>query len=108
MIKTFIKNCLFSSGLFFTACSTTSIFDKDPDVQTVYVGYDSPAPIPPGVVRFCWEEPVVEFQDNGPGLDSDKRWYNPSYVAIRMVKQGRWRPCRSESSELKGETRNER
>ena len=91
-----------------SACSMNSALDNKPEVQTVYVGYDSPAPIPPGVVRYCWEEPVVEFQDNGPGLDNDKRWYNPSFTAVRMVKQGKWRPCKKVSSEIKGETKNER
>lgn len=90
-----------------SACSTSNI-DSTENVQTVYVGYNSPAVIPPGVVRYCWEEPIVEFQENGPGLDSDKRWYNPSYTAVRMVKQGRWRPCKSVPSEVKGETKNER
>lgn len=76
--------------------------------QTVYVGYESAQPVPPGVVRYCWEEPIVEFQDNGPGLDSEKQWYVPASTAVRMVKQGRWRPCRAVPSEVKGETKNER
>jgi len=84
-----------------------SHFSSDPEPQTVYVAYDSAQPIPPGVVRYCWEEPVVEFQENGPGLDADRRWYVPSSVAVRMVKQGRWRPCSQVASEVKGETRNE-
>lgn len=85
-----------------------SHFSSDPEPQTVYVAYDSAQPIPPGVVRYCWEEPVVEFQENGPGLDADKKWYVPSSVAVRMVKQGRWRPCKPVASEVKGETKNER
>jgi hypothetical protein len=85
-----------------------SHFTESPELQTVYVAYDSPQPIPPGVVRFCWEEPVVEFQENGPGLDADRKWYVPSSVAVRMVKHGRWRPCNPVPSEVKGETRNER
>ncbi len=85
-----------------------SHFSTSPEPQTVYVAYDSAQPIPPGVVRYCWEEPVVEFQENGPGLDADKRWYVPSSVAVRMVKQGRWRPCSPVASEVKGETKNER
>ena len=101
------KKCMIIGSVLLTSCSTKSMFNETPEVQTVYVGYDSPAPIPPGVVRYCWEEPVVEFQENGPGLEADKRWYNPSFVAVRMVKQGRWRPCRSVASEVKGETKNE-
>lgn len=97
--------------LLFTAllsgCSG-SHFSSSPEPQTVYVAYDSAQPIPPGVVRYCWEEPIVEFQENGPGLDADKKWYVPSSVAVRMVKQGRWRPCKPVASEVKGETKNER
>ncbi len=90
-----------------TGC-TASHFEKDKNIQTVYVGYDKQAVIPPGVVRYCWEEPVVEYQDNGPGLNGDRTYYQPSYVAIRMSKQGKWRPCRSVPSEVRGETKNER
>jgi hypothetical protein len=106
-MKNIFKNlnkCLMIGTVLLSACSTNT---GTPEVQTVYVGYDSPAPIPAGVVRYCWEEPVVEFQENGPGLDADKRWYNPSFVAVRMVKQGKWRPCRNVASEIKGETKNE-
>lgn len=91
-----------------SACATKSIVAGEENVQTVYVGYNSEAPVPPGVARYCWEEPVVEFQDNGPGLNGDKTYYQPSFVAIRMAKQGRWRPCRTQASEIRGETKNER
>jgi hypothetical protein len=90
-----------------TSCGK-SHFSNASEAQTVYVGYDSAQPIPPGVVRYCWEEPIVEFQENGPGLDTEKKWYVPSYVAVRMVKQGKWRPCRNVPSEVRGEIRNER
>jgi hypothetical protein len=76
--------------------------------ETRYVIVDKPARIPPGVVRYCWEEPMVELEPNGPGVDTDGRWYHASYVAVREVKQGRWRPCRPVASEIKGETKNER
>lgn len=75
--------------------------------ETRYVVYDKPATVPPGVVRYCWEEPMVQLEQNGPGLDSDERYYRPAYVAVREVKQGRWRPCRNVPSEVKGETKNE-
>lgn len=76
--------------------------------QTQYVSIERPARIPPGVVRYCWEEPMVEFEPNGPGLDVEGKWYHPSYAAVREVRQGRWRPCREVPSEVKGETKNER
>jgi hypothetical protein len=76
--------------------------------ETRNIVYDKPAPVPPGVVRYCWEEPMVQFEPNGPGLDVEGRWYSPSYIAVREVKQGRWRPCSPVPSEVKGETKNER
>ncbi len=76
--------------------------------ETREVVFDKPVPVPPGVVRYCWEEPMVQFEPNGPGLDVDRRWYRPSYIAVREVKQGRWRPCTKVPSEVKGETKNER
>ena len=76
--------------------------------ETRYVIYDKAAPVPPGAVRFCWEEPMVQFEPNGPGLDVEGRWYRPSYIAVREVKEGRWRPCKEVPSEVKGETKNER
>lgn len=76
--------------------------------QTQHVTIEHAARVPPGAVRYCWEEPMVEFEPNGPGLDVENKWYHPSYVAVREVRQGRWRPCRPVSSEVKGETTNER
>lgn len=90
--------------LFISACSSSQPVIKP---ETRYVVFDKPAPIPPGVVRYCWEEPMVQLEQNGPGLDSDERYYRPAYVAVREVKQGRWRPCRNVPSEVKGETKNE-
>jgi hypothetical protein len=75
---------------------------------TRYVAIDQPAPVPPGVVRYCWEEPIVQFERNGPGLDVEGTWYHPFYIAVREVRQGRWRPCEPVKSEVKGETKNER
>ena len=102
IVVCFLISCLSS------ACFNRSMVGGEENVQTVYVGYNDQAPVPPGVLRYCWEEPVVEFQDNGPGLNGDKTYYQPSHVAIRMVKQGRWRPCRAQPSEIRGETKNER
>ena len=76
--------------------------------ETEYLAMELPARIPPGVVRYCWEESMVQLEPNGPGLDEEERWYHPSYLAVREVRQGRWRPCRPVPSEVKGETKNER
>lgn len=50
--------------------------------------------VPAGVVRYCWEEPMVEFEPNGPGVDAGGKWYNPYYLAVREVRMGKWRPCK--------------
>ena len=69
---------------------------------------ERPARIPSGTVRYCWEEPIVDFEANGPGVDIEGHFYHPSYLAVREVRQGRWRPCRPVPSEIDGETKNER
>ena len=48
---------------------------------------------PPGVVRYCWEEPMVDIRDTGPGLDEEGHWYRPYHKEVREARQGRWRPC---------------
>lgn len=60
-----------------------------------------PARVPAGVARYCWEEPIVELEPNGPGLDVEGRWYHPSYIAVREVRSGKWRPCVPTSDEVK-------
>jgi len=76
--------------------------------ETQYIAYEEPARVPAGVIRYCWEEPMVQLEPNGPGLDDEEHWYHPSYLAVREVRQGKWRPCRQVPSEVKGETKNER
>ena len=73
-----------------------------------YVTVEQPAKIPPGAIRYCWEEPIVDLEPNGPGLDPAGEYYHASYLAVREVREGRWRPCRPTPNEVKGETRNER
>ncbi|MBP9839213.1 MAG: hypothetical protein KBC84_10955 [Proteobacteria bacterium] len=84
--------------LFFAACSQPKI-----QTDTKYLSIDGPARVPAGVVRYCWEEPMVEYQPNGPGVDEEGKWYHPSYLAVREVRQGRWRPCEKVPSEVEGE-----
>ncbi len=76
--------------------------------ETEYLVMEPPARIPAGVVRYCWEEPMVQLEPNGPGLDAEERWYHPSYLAVQEVRMGRWRPCKPVPSEVNGETKNER
>lgn len=73
-----------------------------------YVTLEDAAKVPPGAIRYCWEEPIVELEPNGPGLDPAGEYYHASYLAVREVREGRWRPCRHALNEVKGETRNER
>ena len=73
-----------------------------------YVTLEQSAKVPPGAIRYCWEEPMVELEPNGPGLDPAGEYYHASYLAVREVREGRWRPCRQAANEVKGETRNER
>jgi hypothetical protein len=70
-------------------CSTNE--RKLPELREVVFAKE--APVPEGVVRQCWEEPLVVTEQNGPGLDAEGQWYHPSYTAVREVRQGRWRPC---------------
>ncbi len=72
------------------------------ETETRQLSADLPARIPAGVVRYCWEEPIVQLEANGPGLDVEERWYHPSYLAIREARQGKWVPCRPVPSEVKG------
>ena len=80
------------------ACSINK--PQTPEVKTIVL--EQPADIPPGVVRYCWEEPIAKFERNGPGLDSEGRWYHPSYIAAREIRMGKWRPCKPEVSETHG------
>ena len=81
------------AGVMFLAggCSTTTSYGVDREI--VQVG--KRAEPPEGVVRYCWEEPMVRHVKQNPGLDIDGKWYNPSYIAVREVRQGKWRPCSS-------------
>ena len=86
-----------------TGCASQRI-----EPETKFVAIEEKARIPAGVLRYCWEEPMVILEPNGPGLDESEEWYHPSYLAVRESRQGRWRPCKQVPSEVKGETRNER
>lgn len=99
---------LAAAGCGLSACSTAVEAPVGMVPETRYVVVDRAAEIPPGVLRYCWEEPLVQFERNGPGLDAEGEWYHPFYVAAREVRQGRWRPCGPVESEVRGDMRNER
>lgn len=63
---------------------------------------------PEGVIRYCWEEPIVDQQKVDAGLDMDGHWYRPGHIAVREVRMGRWRPCREITSRTYGRYGNER
>jgi len=77
-----------------SACSSAKVEPlkvslEEPRSQYVVV----PAEVPKGVVRYCWEEPMVAYEHNGPGLNSEGTFYSPAYSAMRQVRGGKWRPC---------------
>lgn len=90
---------------FLTGCSSTQVSGQE-YVDYYYVGHQAQPPA--GVVRYCWEEPLVEYESQGPGVREEGRWYYPSAVVVRQVRSGRWRPCEVRPDESKGETKNER
>ncbi len=92
-----------------STCFVNCSSKLDPEKEYVdyyYVG--QPAQPPSGVLRYCWEEPIVDYESQGPGVRDEGRWYNPSAVVVRQVRAGRWRPCETRPDESKGETKNER
>ena len=84
-----------------TACSSTKTTQARQTAPIKYQIVSKAAPVPEGVVRYCWEEPMVDIQKYNPGLDSDGAWYHPAYHAVREVRQGRWRPCEAVESEVR-------
>ena len=64
-----------------------------------YIVVGKPAPVPEGVVRYCWEEPIVAYQKVDPGIGDEGTWYYPAHVTERQVRGGKWRPCKEQVSE---------
>lgn len=93
------------SYLGITACSS-DVMELDSSREYVdyqYVGI--PSSPPPGVVRHCWEEPIVDYESQTPGVKGDGKWYYPSAVVVRQLRAGRWRPCEQGSAHLGGTQR---
>ncbi len=78
-----------------SACSSANEPKLEPIVITKTKVIPIAAPAPDGVVRYCWEEPIVKVEKIRPGIDSRKEYYRPGYEAVRKVRSGRWRPCKS-------------
>lgn len=88
-------------GAFFAAAFSGCARDARPNPEqtpTTYTVIGQPAEPPAGTIQYCWEEPKVMYEQNGPGLDAEGKWYNPSYVAVREAKQGHWVPCKDAGS----------
>ena len=81
-------------------CLGASACSKEPPLEPEVIVINKtevrsiPAPVPEGVLRYCWEEPMVTVENNKAGLDRKGHWYQPAHQAVRKVRQGRWRPCR--------------
>ena len=51
----------------------------------------APATPPPGVVQYCWEEPMVDVVEVPAGLDPQGVYYRPQHQQVVEIRQGRWR-----------------
>lgn len=96
-----VKHWLRKIGLVAGLCLLASCTTKKVEPPLEDNGYiEARVPYEPeGIVRYCWEEPIAVYQEQGPGLDPDGTWYHPSYTAVRKARQGRWRPCQEIVSE---------
>jgi len=94
-MKTLTLNNLVVIGLpIALACLTgcTGFLTSSP--RTIYREVPVAAPkadVPPGVVEYVWEEPMVDVVDVPPGLDPEGRYYRPGHQAVVEVRQGRWK-----------------
>ena len=70
---------------------------EDESIEYVYEG--RPPATPPGVVRYCWEEPLVDYEIVNPGITEDGVYWEPYHSEIHKVRSGRWRPCERVTNE---------
>jgi hypothetical protein len=85
------------------ACSSNETTVSKPNVP-MYIGIEEVEPNPPeGVVKYCWEEPLVIEQKVNAGVNTDGKWYLPAHNSVNEVRMGRWRPCREMRSKAYGE-----
>ena len=100
--------CVKPAGLFLSlsviallgvgCAGSKKVVEREPLESDIRVRTSSPIvgevpPPPAGVQRMCWLEPQVTEEQKGPGLDSEGKWYHPSYKAVRLANSGRWVPC---------------
>lgn len=104
VLRVFLSVMLLGIAAISAGCSQSK--KASPQNEVIILTKD--APVPPGVAQYCWEEPMVKLEQNGPGLDSEGKWYHPSYTAVREVRMGKWRPCERVVSEVEGGTKRER
>lgn len=71
-----------------SGCSYNRTADR-PIIREVVV--ETEGPIPPGTVRYVWEEPMIDVVDVPPGLDPEGIYYRPGHQEVVEVRQGRWR-----------------
>ena len=80
-------------GLLIVGCSSRNELEQHRMVHYTYEG-DEALP-PEGVIRYCWEEPIVQVVKNTPGVDASGNWYVPAHESVELVRSGRWRPCKA-------------
>ena len=89
--------CILAISFFAVGC-----IKQPPPPKPEVIVVSRPAPVPEGAVRYCWEEPMVVDEKNGPGINDEGTWYHPAHTAVRSVRSGKWRPCRKVKSEKVG------
>ncbi len=97
LTRIFQSFCVVLIGIL-TGCAAVNPFVH---TKTVYreVPISGPkADVPPGVVEYVWEEPMVDVVDVPPGLDPEGRYYRPGHQAVVEVRQGRWRHYKLENN----------
>lgn len=52
----------------------------------------------PGVVKYIWEQPMVDVIDVPPGLDPEGIYYRPSHQSVVEIRQGRWQYYRADGA----------
>lgn len=77
------------------ACSRTQVIREEVMVREDHTR------VPPGVVEYIWEEPMVEVIDVPPGVDPSGTYYMPAHQAVVEIKQGRWTYFKEDKSKAK-------
>jgi len=96
-MKFLIKTSLIFAMVVLSACSTPEPVKPEPIriTKTKVIAEPAPVPASEGVVQYCWEEPIAVIEKVRPGVDFRGEYYRPSHQAVRKVRAGKWRPCKS-------------